>query len=432
MSEADIPRGTRVMAVVRWAILVAVSAAAVVTVSAYLRDRERPTDDHRPSRFYCVMHPQIRSPDPGTCPICHMDLVPIPAEMLGAHRTDGGVPGTVPVTVTLDRRQRFDIRSVAATTRDLAPELRAPAVVEAPDTGRAEVHLRSAGFLERVLVRQTQVHVTRGQTLALVYSPAVYEAEQSMLAAAHLDAPDVLAAARRNVELLGLSPGDVANVLRSGSPMRDVPVRAPASGWVTRFDAVLGTYATPEQALYEITDLSHVWVVASVFDEDVVRLARGMPARFTLHETATIPSGPPSSDSISPSAVPSGIDVTIDAIEPHVDTETRTTRVRLVVANPEVALRPGAWGEVVFALPPVRALVVPADSVVDTGTTTYVFVEVGDGRYEPRPVVAGRVVGDEREIRDGLRAGERVVARGGFLVDSESRLRAALLEGGLR
>jgi len=277
------------MSVVRWALLIAVSIAAVFTVSAYLRDRERPANDHRPNRFYCVMHPQIRSPDPGTCPICHMDLVPIPAEMLGVRTRGRRGRGNVPITITLDRRQRFDIRSVGVVTRDLAPPLRAPAVVEAPDTGRSEVHVRSAGFLERVLVRQTQVHVTRGQTLALVYSPAVYEAQQSLLAAAHLGAPDVLAAAQRNVELLGLSAGDVAAVLRRGSPLRDVPVRAPASGWVTHSEAVLGSYATPEQTLYGITDLSHVWVVANVFDEDAAHLSRGMSARFSVRDASPPP-----------------------------------------------------------------------------------------------------------------------------------------------
>jgi Cu(I)/Ag(I) efflux system membrane fusion protein len=188
-----------------------------------------------------------------------------------------------------------------------------------------------------------------------------------------------------------------------------VPIRAPIGGYVTRYAAVLGQYATPEMTLYELSDLSRVWIVASLYERDLARVRRGMAAQFA----AAGESAPP-------------IEARVEIIEPSVGAETRTARVRLSVANPSMRLRPGQYGDVTFALPGTASLVVPRDAVADTGAAQYVFVDSGGGRFEPRRVRTGVLAGEDLEVIDGLREGERVVARGSFMVDSESRLQAAL------
>ena len=436
----------RVMAVVRWAILVAVTAVAAFSVWRYWGPGSASIPSHREDRFYCPMHPQIRSPDPGHCPICHMTLEPIPEERRQAAApvtpagpsdagSDGGATpsaadagvalsppqGLVPVTLSLDRQQLIGMSTAPVVRRALGAQLRVPGVVEAPESAVAQVHVRSAGFLERVAVRQGGVRVARGQTLAWIYAPEIYQAQQEMLTAQRwAGAPmeggmtepghdDVFAAARRRLQFLGVADGDIDEVLRRGVALRAVPIRAPIDGYVTRYAAVLGQYATPEMTLYELSDLSRVWVVASLYERDLARVRRGMPAQFA----AAGEGGPP-------------IAARVELVEPSVGAETRTARVRLSVPNPSMRLRPGQYGDVTFSLPGAASLVVPRDAVADTGAARYVFVDAGGGRFEPRRVRTGVLSGEDLEVTEGLREGERVVARGSFMVDSESRLQAAL------
>ena len=305
--------------------------------------------------------------------------------------------------------------------RTLGQQLRVPGVVEAPENAAAQVHVRTPGFLERVEVRQSGVRVARGQTLAWIYAPEIYQAQQELLTARRwAGAPaeaglmesgpnDVLQAARRRLQFLGLADGDIDEVLRRGAAMRAVPIRAPIGGYVTRYAAVLGQYATPEMALYELSDLSRVWIVASLYERDLARISRGSAAQFVAAGESAAP-----------------VEARVDLIEPSVRSETRTARVRLSVPNPAMRLRPGQYGDVSFALPGASSLVVPRDAVADTGVAQYAFVDAGGGRFEPRRVRTGVLLGDDLEVIDGLREGERVVARGSFMVDSESRLQAAL------
>ncbi|TAK30815.1 MAG: efflux RND transporter periplasmic adaptor subunit [Myxococcaceae bacterium] len=443
---ASSARSLRVMAVVRWAILLAVTALAAFSVWRYWGPGSAVLPAHREDRYYCPMHPQIRSPDPGECPICHMTLEPIPAERrqpvaptttIGSSDagSDGGAvvaaadvgtaqsppPGLVPVTLSLDRQQLIGMTTALVVRRALGAQLRVPGVVEAPENAAAQVHVRTAGFLERVEVRQGGVRVSRGQTLAWIYAPEIYQAEQEMLTARRwagatqdggMTEPghdEVFAGARRRLQFLGVADGDIDEVLRRGVAMRAVPIRAPIGGYVTRYAAVLGQYATPDMTLYELSDLSRVWIVASLYERDLARVRRGMTAQFV----AAGESGP-------------AVEARVDLIEPSVGADTRTARARLSVANPTMRLRPGQYGDVTFSLPSTASLVVPRDAVADTGVAQYVFVDRGGGRFEPRRVRTGVLAGEDLEVTDGLREGERVVTRGSFMVDSESRLQAAL------
>ena len=432
----------RVMAVVRWAILVAVTAVAAFSVWRYWGPGSASLPAHREDRFYCPMHPQIRSPDPGHCPICHMTLEPIPEDRRQpaapvssadagadggavADASDGGVslsppPGLVPVTLSLDRQQLIGMSTATVARRALGAQLRVPGVVEAPENAVAQVHVRTAGFLERVAVRQGGVRVARSQTLAWIYAPEIYQAQQEMLTARRWAGAsdggmpeaghdDVFAGARRRLQFLGVADGDIDEVLRRGVALRAVPIRAPIDGYVTRYAAVLGQYATPEMTLYELSDLSRVWVVASLYERDLARVRRGMSAQFAAAGEGGAP-----------------IAARVELVEPSVGAETRTARVRLSVPNPSMRLRPGQYGDVSFSLPGAASLVVPRDAVADTGAAQYVFVDAGGGRFEPRRVRTGVLSGEDLEVTEGLREGERVVARGSFMVDSESRLQSAL------
>jgi Cu(I)/Ag(I) efflux system membrane fusion protein len=423
----------RAMAILRWVLLALVTVVAAYTVWTYWGPGASSHSSHRADRYYCPMHPQIRSPDPGECPICHMNLEPIPEDRQAGGAASAPAPDmatgrpnapsdVVPVTLTAEKQQIIGITTMPATRGALGQELRVPGSVEAPESGLAQVRTRAAGFIERVAVRETGVRVTRGQPLAWIYSPEIYRAQEEFLAASRWasgsgtssgaqgsSSNEMAGAARRALELLGLTDADIDEVSRSGTSMRAIPVRAPISGHVTRFNAVLGLHASPDTTLYEIADLTRVWVIASVRERDLPNVRAGMTARFA-----------------SSSQPNNGVVARVDLVEPEVSETTRTARVRLTIQNSKFELRPGQYGDVTFELPESTALLVPRDAVIHTGEHAYVFVDVGSGRFEPRTVRVGTQAGERVQILDGLSEGDRVVSRGSFMLDSESRLQASL------
>ena len=420
--------GLRVMAAVRWILLALVTLVAARTSWTFWGPGGAVHSSQQENHFYCPMHPQIRSPEPGDCPICHMNLEPIPAE----RRSDAPPPATpssasaaphdvVAVSMSAEKQQAIGVTSSAVVNQSRGGSLRVPGVVSAPETGLAQVRVRAAGFVEKVAVSQTGVRVAHGQTLAWIYSPEIYRAQAEFLAATGWNAApapsgpppppaaDIASAARRGLELLGLEPEDLEALVRTGRPMRALPVRAPISGYVTRFNAVLGFRADPESVLYELADLSTVWVVASVHERDIESVRAGTTAHFAVTGQATAP-----------------IAARVELVEPQLDENTRTSRVRLAVKNRNFLLRPGQFGEVAFDLPAAQGLFVPRDAVIHTGEHQYVYVASGSERFEPRIVRTGTEVEARIQVIEGLAAGDRVVTRGSFMLDSESRLQASL------
>jgi Cu(I)/Ag(I) efflux system membrane fusion protein len=215
--------------------------------------------------------------------------------------------------------------------------------------------------------------------------------------------------ARRRLELLGLAEQEIAELAKTGQAMRDVPIRAPVSGTVIRRDAVEGSYVQPGASLFTVADLSTVWVIADVHEYELRRVRVGQPARLEL--------------TAYPGQTFTG---KVQFLYPALDPQTRTMRVRLEFPNRKQALRPGMYGTVYLTLPSTAGLAVPVEAVVDTGETQYLFVARDGGRFEPRKVKLGARGDGEVEILDGVQEGETVVTTANFLIDSESRLRAAI------
>jgi len=358
-----------------------------------------------PTVYQCPMHPEQQSLSPGTCSICKMDLEPLVAAPLEPP------PGTAPLQLGLDRLQAIGVRTAPVIARDYSPTLRAPASLQLAERGAAEVHVRAAGFLEKILVSETGVRVHKGQHLADLYSPEIYQAQTRAARRRGWSqgaGGNALAAARQRLELLGMHTAAIDRVLRSGKPARTVEIEAPAAGVVITINAVLGAYATPETTLYALRDRDSLYVIAEVPAGRGERIVPGARARLT------IPTRPDFSR-----------ELTVDLVYPELDREARSFRVRLTIDEP--SLRAGEYGLVEFPLPARHVLAIPRDALVATGSDTYVFVDHGGGRLEPRRVEVGESFAEQVEVRSGLTADERVVAGATFLIDAESRLRAALV-----
>ena len=440
--EEPPPRGVKTMAALRWALLAGAIALAGFSWLSLVGAQPRAVDRAH-AQYQCPMHPQIVSDQPGECPICHMTLEPTapapsasasssgsagapPTRVPPTHpattqaRLDGGAterttpgstpPGTTSLTLALDRLQAIGVRTAVATEESRSTTLRITATVAPTEQGAAEVHVRAAGFVEHLYTDQTGVQVRAGQALFALYSPELYQAQSELLAARRWGSDGgTSSAAQQKLELLGMAAGDVERMIVKGEPQRAVTVYAPQSGYIAKKALVRGSYVRPEDALYQIQDLSKVYVVADVFPNDLARVRVGDEGTF-------VPTARPDAK----------LTAKIDLVYPTLNVEARTTRVRILLKNPDRSLRPGEYGNVEFASPARTVLLVPRDAVVDTGEATYVFVDEGDGRFSPHAVALDGEEGDSMIVREGIRAGDRVVSGATFLIDSESRLRASI------
>ncbi|HVY28713.1 MAG TPA: efflux RND transporter periplasmic adaptor subunit [Polyangiaceae bacterium] len=410
---------SRWMARLRW--LLVVLSATLCAFSWWSFAQADPQAATEP-RFYCPMHPQVKSHDPGECPICHMTLEPIPRQpkkkrpapapaAASAAPGSPALPPDVPPTLelSLDRVQAINVRTRAARRLPASGKLTLPAVVEAQERGRAEVHARASGFVERVSVRETGARVKAGQELFALYSPEIYQAAAELSALKKLgDAGDNVERARHKLELFGVSAALADKLTASAGVSRTIPVSAPISGYVARLNVVQGAFVSPDATLYEIVDPSRVYVVASLPESRSNEVTLGQAARYLMGDDLSVPGK-------------------IDLIYPELDRSARSVKLRLSLDNPEGRISPGQFGRVELALAAEPAVAVPRDAVIDTGRGAYAFVAQGDGHFRAAAVELGAVLpGDEIEIRRGIKDGENIVAGAAFLLDSESRLRASL------
>lgn len=462
--EEHPPPGTRLMAIVRWALVIAMALAALAAWARYTGAFESGPASGAPasSQYFCPMHPSVTSDQPGECPICGMDLVlregegegggavahehgaatgfycpmhpavtsetpaecPIcgmdlvpkaPAGEVGVGQATSDVPGLAPVHLSPERLQLIGMKTAVATREKLAEQLRTVGYVAVDEQRVSVVHARVSGWVEKLQVDQTGAPVRKGQLLAEIYSPELLAGQQELvplLGAGDAGVPlddALLADAKQKLLLLGMPPDDLAEFLRTRVPKRGVGVRSPSNGYVSRKAAFEGLYFQPGTQLFEIADLSSVWILADVYEAELARVRVGQQARLEL---AAYPGRP--------------FHGIVEFLYPALDPATRTLRVRLRFPNPRLALRPGMYGDVHLAIPTGMALVVPREAVVDTGDVQYVFVAREGGRFEPRRVRVGHRSDDKVEIVEGLAEGEVVVTTANFLLDSESRLRATL------
>lgn len=331
-----------------------------------------------------------------------MDYVPVYAD-------EAAPSGTV--RVGPEKVQKLGVRSEPVATRRLVRSVRAVGTVEIIEKNLAVVSPRFAGWAEKLYADTTGLPVKAGQPLLEVYSPSLVVAQQDYLTALKGGNRELAEGAVRRLRNWEISEAQIARLKSRSTPARTLTLTAPVNGFVVDKKVVQGMYFEAGMMLYQIADLSRVWVVAEVFEQDLGLLEPGVSAVALVN------------------AFPGRrFPGKVAFLHPSLTPETRTTKVHIELDNAELLLRPALSAAVEFAMP-ARAqevLAVPESAVLDSGRRRIVLVDRGGGLFEPREVHTGVKGDDYLEILSGVQAGERVVARATFLIDAESNLRAAL------
>jgi RND family efflux transporter MFP subunit len=371
-------------------------------------------------RYHCPMHTDYVSDKPGTCPICGMHLVPIEKE--GA----GSVPGMAPVHLDSRGLELSGVQTAVAERQVLQRSTRAVGVV-APDESRIRhVHTKTSGWIEKLYVNSMGQVVRAGQPLLSIYSPQLLATQEEFLRAREAadrfagsslpevrrGGADLLEASRRRLELLDVPHSLITQLEKTGKAQRTVTLYAPASGFVTGKEIYEGMQVGPELDLLTITDLSRVWVEADFYEYESRALTVGRTASVTL------PYDP-------------GVRLTgrVTYVYPTLDPQSRTLKARLEFPNRGLALKPGMYVDVEPEVEASEGVVIPDSAVIDSGLRKVVFVEkrLEEGTaFVPREVTVGSRGEGRAVILSGIEAGEKVAVRANFLLDSESRLRAAV------
>lgn len=345
-----------------------------------------------------------------------MDYIPV---YEGEEKDDGTVK------ISLAKVQRLGVRTEQVQMRDLARTIRAVGTVQMDESRLAVITTKFEGYIEKLHVNTTGQPVHRGQPLMQVYSPDLVQAQQEYAIAweASRSLPSgaddtvrttvrtLLNGALQRLRNLDFPADEMQRLQRDGTANRLITLRSPVAGIVLEKVAIEGMRFMPGEMLLKTVDLSTVWLIAEVFEQDLGSVREGQPARITVN------------------AYP-GVEFkgTVEFIYPTVSRDTRTARVRIVVPNPAGRLRADMYASVELGTggAGVPVLVVPDSAVINSGTSQVVLVERGEGRYEPREVKIGATGDGFYEIRDGLTADERIVVSANFLLDAESNLRAVL------
>jgi membrane fusion protein, copper/silver efflux system len=319
------------------------------------------------------------------------------------------------VKLSPERIQRTGVKSESAAPRVIRTQIRAPGTVQLDERRVSIVSFRFEGFVEKVENVTTGEHVHKGQALMRVYGPSLSSAAAEYLSALNAKADSGVSAqalkgARRRLENLGMPEKAIAEIERTREISLSIPWPAPQDGEILERAAVNGMRAAPGDMLFRIADHQVVWVLVDIAERDLEQIAIGQKV------------------DVRPRAFPSrAFSGEVVLIYPHLNAQTRTARVRIELANPDGLLRPDMYVDAEIETGnPRPVLTVPESAILDSGSRQAVFVDKGQGRFEPRDVKLGHRGGGYVEVREGVAEGEPVVVSANFLIDAESNLKAAL------
>lgn len=374
------------------------------------------------TRYQCPMHPNYTSDKPGECPICGMTLVPIEEEK--HEEMEMAMPeGTV--RINPEKQQLIGVTFGRVEFKNLEKKIATVAKMTYDETKITDINTKFPGWIENLYVDFAGKLVKRGQPLFSIYSPELVSAQEEYLLAlkakgyfegkAYSEVTDstdtLLEAAKRRLLYWDITQDQIKELEKSKKPQKTTVFYAPFTGFVVEKNALQGKFITAGEKLYQLADISTIWVLADIYEYDLPNVSTGQAVSMEF-------SSFPGEQFVSKIAY----------IYPYLEEETRTTKVRIVLPNKDFRFKPEMYGNISIKFNLGSKLTVPENAVLDSGKRKLVFVDKGEGYFEPREVKLGIKTDDGYEVLDGLREGEQVVTSANFLIDSESKLKSAITE----
>jgi Cu(I)/Ag(I) efflux system membrane fusion protein len=367
--------------------------------------------------YTCPMHPFIIKDKPGSCPICGMTLV---KKVEGAQASGKELDMLGHVSLSPTQMVMANVATSEAKAMPLNKEINAVGIVQYDQARQAKVTAWVAGRIDKLHVNTVGSYVSKGRPVAEVYSPDLVSAQQEYLLA--LKSRDqfknspiqsisqggegLVASARQRLKLMGVKDDQIAALVKAGEPNIKLPVYTPLSGIVIEKIVQQGQYVNVGDTLFNIADLSTVWVEVEVYENEFPNIKIGQMV-----------------DLVSQSYPGKTFRGRVAFIYPFLDPKTRTVKVRVEIPNPGLRLKPDMFVNAMVKVPLGSSIVVPVSAVMDTGQRQLVWVEMKPGMFAPRDVKVGVRSGDNVQILSGLKAGEKVASSGGYLIDSEAQLK---------
>ncbi|MFC4346288.1 efflux RND transporter periplasmic adaptor subunit [Kordiimonas lipolytica] len=390
-------------------ILIAATAAALGLAGGYMLAGSTMTPsgsdaaaEKKPLYWVAPMDSSYRRDGPGKSPM-GMDLVPVYEE--GA----GGTKGYAGATVDPRIVNNIGVKTTPVERAMLMPVIDTVGKITYDEKATAHVHVRADGWVEKLHVRAEGERVKKGDALFDVYSPELVTAQSEYLQARTAGRSALVASARERLVGLGLTDAQIGALDGRSKPWQTITVRAPLDGTVTMLNVSDAARITAGKPAMQITNLDKVWLIADVFEADMTEVRIGAKATATSDATGE-----------------TVFESTVDHIYPDLNKMTRTNPVRILLDNPDGRLRPGMYMRIRISRPMIEdTLVVPATALIRLGSSNHVMLAEGDGKFRPAEVTVGETVGSRVQILGGLRAGERVVTAGQFMLDAESSFQGA-------
>ena len=330
------------------------------------------------------------------------------------------------IEIPAEKQQLIGVKTIALSLQPMETVIRTVGRVDYDERGLATINTRFEGWIEKLFVNVTGSVVKKGQPLAEIYSPELYATQLEFINALRMagsektktgtadtlqtmlakDSQSIVEAAKQRLQLWDISESQIKTIAKTGKPNRTLSIESPVNGAVIQKNVVLGMRVMPGDKMFDIADLSTVWVVADLYESQMAQVGIGQKVSISF-------------DNFPGKVIAS----TIDFVAPVLTGETRTVRVRCTIPNADGQLKPQMFAAMEIRIDLGEKLAVPDDAVIDTGTRKIVYVDRGEGLFEPREVLTGIKSSGLTELTQGVKVGEKVAIAANFLIDSEAQLK---------
>ncbi len=367
----------------------------------------------------CTMHPQVHMDGPGVCPICGMDLIKkvVEKEETPANEEDmANLPTGQVGMVSLSGKKQVlaNVSTVVVKKENLQEQVTAYSYLDFVENNRKTISARFNGRIEKLYVDNTGDYIKKGQPLFEIYSPDLVQAQNEYLIALNnsSNSTTLLKASKKKLEIFGLTSEQIQTLEKTHEINIILTYFSPISGTVIEKKVQEGVYVNEGTAIYDVAELSTLWNIAEVYENNLSSVRVGRPVKLRLR------------------AYPGEeFNGKVTFIYPVVNSQTRTIKVRSEFSSYGGKLKPQMYGETIFSNTGGQGLLVPVNAVIIAGQRTVVWAKAGDGMFEARSVQIGNRFGDKYQILSGINEGDEIAATGGFLIDSESQLKTGMPTG---